>query len=132
MVALGHTQDDQAETVLMRLARRAGVDGLSGMAAWRVHLGVGWVRPLLGVARGELRDWLKARGQDWIEDPSNEALRFDRVKARRALAALGPLGIDAEVLAGVAEPDGRGARGAAGCRRWRRRGGWRGSRRATW
>lgn len=102
VVALGHTQDDQAETVLMRLARRAGVDGLSGMAAWRVHLGVGWVRPLLGVSRGELRDWLKARGQEWIEDPSNQALRFDRVKARRALEALGPLGIDAEVLAGVA------------------------------
>ncbi len=102
VVALGHTQDDQAETVLMRLARRAGVDGLSGMAAWRAHLGVGWVRPLLGVSRAELRDWLRGRGQDWIEDPSNDALRFDRVKARRAIEALAPLGIDAAVLAGVA------------------------------
>jgi tRNA(Ile)-lysidine synthase len=102
MVALGHTQDDQAETVLMRLARRAGVDGLAGMAPWRHHLGVCWTRPLLGTSRAELRDWLRARGQAWKEDPSNDALRFDRVKARRALAALGPLGLDALVLSGVA------------------------------
>jgi tRNA(Ile)-lysidine synthase len=101
-VALGHTRDDQAETVLMRLARQAGVDGLSGMAARRMHGGVLWLRPLLGVGRGELRDWLRARGQDWIEDPSNEALRFDRVKARRMLEGLAPLGLDAVALAGVA------------------------------
>jgi tRNA(Ile)-lysidine synthase len=102
VVALGHTEDDQAETVLMRLARRSGVDGLSGMAAWRVHLGVGWVRPLLGMSRAELRDWLRARGQGWIEDPSNEAPHFERVKARRVMEALRDLGIDAGVLATVA------------------------------
>jgi tRNA(Ile)-lysidine synthase len=102
-VALGHTRDDQAETVLMRLVRQAGVDGLSGMAARRMHGGVAWLRPLLGVGRGELRDWLRARGQDWIEDPSNEALRFDRVKARRMLERLAPLGLDAAALAGVAD-----------------------------
>ena len=101
-VALGHTRDDQAETLLMRLARRAGVDGLSAMQARRVHLGVTWLRPLLAVGRAELRGWLRARGQDWIEDASNEALRFDRVKARRALVALAPLGIGADVLADVA------------------------------
>jgi tRNA(Ile)-lysidine synthase len=101
-VALGHTQDDQAETVLMRLARSAGVDGLSAMAARRAHLGVVWLRPLLGVSRAALRDDLRSRGQGWIDDPSNDALRFDRVKARHVLAALGPLGVDAGVLAGVA------------------------------
>lgn len=101
-VALGHTRDDQAETVLMRLARQAGVDGLSGMAARRRQGGVLWLRPLLEVGREELRAWLRARGQDWIEDPSNEAVRFDRVKARRMLPHLALLGIDAEALAGVA------------------------------
>ncbi len=101
-VALGHTQDDQAETVLMRLARRAGVDGLSAMPARRAALGVTWLRPLLGMGREELRAFLRARGQGWIEDPSNQALRFDRVKARHALAALAPLGITAAGLAGVA------------------------------
>ena len=102
-VALGHTQDDQAETVLMRLARRAGVDGLSAMAAERRAQGMIWRRPLLSVSRDDLRAYLRASGQAWIEDPSNDMLRFDRVKARRALAALAPLGITPEVLAGVAD-----------------------------
>jgi hypothetical protein len=96
-------QDDQAETVLMRLARRAGVDGLSAMSGRRRAQGMIWLRPLLSVSRDELRACLRARGQDWIEDPSNDALRFDRVKARRALAHLAPLGITPAVLAGVAD-----------------------------
>lgn len=102
-VALGHTQDDQAETVLMRLARRAGVDGLSAMAAQRRAQGMTWLRPLLSVSRDDLRAYLRARGQEWIDDPSNDALRFDRVKARRALVHLAPLGITPAVLAGVAD-----------------------------
>ena len=102
-VALGHTQDDQAETVLMRLARRSGVDGLSAMSDRRRALGMTWLRPLLSVSRDDLRAFLRARGQEWIEDPSNDALRFDRVKARRALTALAPLGLTAAVLAGVAD-----------------------------
>ena len=101
-VALAHTRDDQAETVLMRMARRGGVDGLSAMSPRRQHLGITWVRPLLDTGREELRDWLRARGQDWIEDPSNEALRFDRIKARRALGLLAPLGITGPVLADIA------------------------------
>ncbi|GAA0289874.1 tRNA lysidine(34) synthetase TilS [Rhodovulum strictum] len=101
-VALGHTRDDQAETVLMRLARGAGVDGLSAMAPRRESLGVTWLRPLLGLSRADLRAYLAERGQGWIEDPSNEDARFDRVQARRTLAALAPLGITAEGLAETA------------------------------
>jgi tRNA(Ile)-lysidine synthase len=101
-IALGHTRDDQAETVLMRLGRRAGADGLSAMAPRRGFLDVDWLRPLLTVGREDLRAYLRARGQDWIDDPSNEALRFDRVKVRRALAVLEPLGIGPMVLAEVA------------------------------
>ena len=93
-VALGHTADDQAETVLLRLARGSGVDGLSGMAAERRAEGVLWLRPLLEVRREALRDWLRVRGIGWAEDPSNGDPRFDRVKARQALAALAPLGLD--------------------------------------
>ncbi|MGC9370501.1 MAG: tRNA lysidine(34) synthetase TilS [Paracoccaceae bacterium] len=100
-VALAHTADDQAETFLMRLAREAGVDGLSGMAAETAAQGVTWLRPLLGHGRAELRDYLRARGLSWIEDPSNEDPRYERVKARRALAALAPLGIGAGTLARV-------------------------------
>jgi len=101
-VALGHTLDDQAETVLMRLARGSGVDGLSAMAPARSSHGVTWLRPLLGVRRAALRAELRARGVSWAEDPGNDDPRFERVKARRALAALAPLGIDAAGLAETA------------------------------
>lgn len=101
-VALGHTADDQAETVLMRLARGSGVDGLAGMAVQRQALGIVWLRPLLDVGRDGLRDWLAARGIGWAEDPSNADPRFDRVRARAALAALAPLGIDRAGLVATA------------------------------
>lgn len=87
-VLLGHTQDDQAETVLMRLARGAGVDGLAGMAAARQALGMTWLRPMLGVSRADLRGWMAARGIGWVEDPSNEDSDYDRVRIRKAIAAL--------------------------------------------
>jgi len=97
-VALGHTLDDQAETVLLRLARGSGVDGLSGMSRAVTVEGVRILRPLLHLRRDELRDFLRARGQNWAEDPSNQDARFARVRARRALAALAGLGLDAEGL----------------------------------
>lgn len=101
-VALGHTADDQAETVLMALARGAGVDGLAAMPVRRRAGAVTLVRPMLGLRRAALRRWLAARGLGWIDDPTNADPRFDRVKARQALAALAPLGVDAAALARVA------------------------------
>ena len=87
-IALGHTQDDQAETLLMRLGRGAGLDGLSGMAASREQHGLRWLRPMLGLRRQALRDWLTARGIDWVDDPSNEDDAYGRVRVRQAIAAL--------------------------------------------
>ena len=58
-----------------------------------------WHRPLLGVTRQALRDDLAARGVRWVEDPMNEDDRYTRVKARKALQALGPLGITVPGLA---------------------------------
>ncbi len=101
-VALGHTLDDQAETVLMRLARGSGVDGLSGMAEARTAEGILWLRPLLTQGRGTLRDWLLGRGIRWAEDPTNDDPAYDRVKARHALTLLEPLGIRREGLAETA------------------------------
>ncbi len=101
-VALGHTLDDQAETVVMRLARGSGVDGLSGMAATSTAEGLVWLRPLLGVRRAALRGWLEAEGVGWAEDPSNEDARFDRIRARAALPGLAALGIGSERLAATA------------------------------
>ncbi|MBB1491125.1 tRNA lysidine(34) synthetase TilS [Paracoccus sp. MC1854] len=87
-VALGHTQDDQAETLLMRLARGAGIDGLSAMAAARDHDGIRWMRPMLGLRRPALREWLAQRNVGWIDDPTNEDAAYDRVRARQAIRAL--------------------------------------------
>jgi tRNA(Ile)-lysidine synthase len=101
-VALGHTRDDQAETVLMGLARVAGVAGLSGMRRAWFDRGVTFHRPLLDAGREELRDWLRSQGLAWVDDPTNDNPRFTRIRARQVLAALGPLGITAKGLAEVA------------------------------
>lgn len=95
-VALGHTADDQAESFLMNLSRAAGLDGLSGMRLGWSEQGIRWVRPLWQQTRAGLRDYLRRNGVGWIDDPSNEDDRFARVRARRALNALKPLGITVE------------------------------------
>lgn len=101
LVALGHTANDQAETLLMRLARGAGVDGLSAMSQRRVNDGVVWLRPLLEVHRSELRDYLMAKNVNWIEDPTNEDRDYERVRTRDALEILEPLGLDVDTLVAV-------------------------------
>jgi tRNA(Ile)-lysidine synthase len=79
-IATGHTLDDQAETILMRLARGAGATALTGMA----ESGPGpFVRPLLGLERADLRDYLDRHGLAHRDDPSNRDLRFDRNRVRR-------------------------------------------------
>lgn len=101
-VALGHTRDDQAETVLMGLARAAGLAGLSGMRPAFDVGSIRFVRPLLIAGRDDLRDWLREAGIGWIDDPTNDNDRFTRIKARKALTALASLGITAERLSDVA------------------------------
>jgi tRNA(Ile)-lysidine synthetase-like protein len=71
-IALAQHADDQVETLLLALSRGAGVAGLASMPAhWRAA-GLHWYRPLLQVPGVHVRDWLRARGQDWVEDPSNQ------------------------------------------------------------
>lgn len=101
-VALGHTRDDVAETFLMRLARKAGVDGLSEMDHRFTRHGTTWIRPMLDHGREEWREYLGRRDISWIEDPSNDDPKFERVRARKRLRALAKLGIDAGTLAEVA------------------------------
>lgn len=79
-IATGHTLDDQAETILMRLLRGAGPTALTGMA----ESGPGpFVRPLLDLERSDLRAYLDRRGAPFRDDPSNRDLRFDRNRVRR-------------------------------------------------
>ena len=84
---LGHTQDDQAETVLMRAGRATGVEGLAGMSAIVERQHVRILRPLLGLTRESLRVLLGENGLSWIEDVSNNDEAFTRVRVRRAIAA---------------------------------------------
>ncbi|WP_066705941.1 tRNA lysidine(34) synthetase TilS [Celeribacter ethanolicus] len=100
-IALAHTADDQAETFFMRLARASGIDGLTGMQRRRVSDGITWVRPLLMQERFELRQYLRELREPWVDDPSNDDEAYERVKARRAMAELTKLGIDAHVVGRV-------------------------------
>lgn len=92
-ILTGHTADDQAETVFMRLARGAGPAGLAGMpAAGLIAAGPGeasaLLRPLLEFSRARIFATLGAFGQDFIADPSNDDPGFERVRTRAVLAAL--------------------------------------------
>ena len=94
VVATGHTLDDQAETVLMRVLRGAGTRGLGGIYPRKQVLGcdgkkIGYVvRPLLGVRRAEVRDYLKELHQPWREDATNADLQYTRNRVRHGLIPL--------------------------------------------
>lgn len=91
-IMTAHTLDDQAETVAMRQERGSGPRGLSAMGE-DVLIAAGaspplrLLRPLLGVRRQALRDFLAASGANYIDDPSNDDPRFERVRVRRRLSA---------------------------------------------
>lgn len=93
-VAVAHTADDQAETFIMRLARGSGVDGLAAMRDDWDAQGIRWLRPVLRCTREDLRAALTKRGMTWVDDPSNDDTRFDRVRVRQAMDDLAQLGLD--------------------------------------
>ncbi|SLN49841.1 tRNA lysidine(34) synthetase TilS [Pseudooctadecabacter jejudonensis] len=99
---VGHTADDVAETFLMRLGRKAGVDGLSLMDVRFDRHGMRWARPFWQQNRADLRDYLRRHDVTWADDPTNEDETYDRPKARRALGVLAPLGITVDGLKDVA------------------------------
>ncbi len=108
-LVLAHIQEDQAETLLMRLARGSGVDGLSAMRPRenRVVVALGHPvreipvvlhRPLLATPKSHLLAYLRAKELPWCEDPSNTDTRFERVRLRQAASALSTLGLTPESL----------------------------------
>lgn len=101
-VLLGHTVDDIAETFLMRLARKSGVDGLAAMDHSFRRYDMIWARPFWQQSRARLREYLTRHGIEWVDDPTNEDESLERPKARKILSGLAPLGIDTEVLKAVA------------------------------
>lgn len=110
VIAVGHTRDDQAETVYLRANAGSAWRGLAGMRplapvpAWPGGRGFTLVRPLLGARRTALREVLEERRAQWIEDPSNSNEAFARVRARARLAELQKKGkLDPMRLAALAE-----------------------------
>ncbi len=97
-IALGHTMDDGAETFLMRLSRKAGVDGLSAMDRVFTRDGLTYARPLWMCSRGNLRDYLTRNDVTWIDDPSNDDVDFERIRVRKAMETLGELGLRSDAL----------------------------------
>ncbi|MEM7425570.1 MAG: tRNA lysidine(34) synthetase TilS [Pseudomonadota bacterium] len=102
-----HTLDDQAETVLMRLKRGSGVDGLAAMAPESWRAGVCLLRPLLDVTRSQLTEFLERNGQGWIDDPSNEDQEFERIRLRKNWTLVEDIGLTREHLARAAMKLGR-------------------------
>lgn len=87
VIATAHSLEDQAETVFARLGRASGTKGLSAMRPVCTVPGIErgqcmLIRPLLAVARADLRALLQEVGQRWLEDPSNRRTKFDRVRLR--------------------------------------------------
>ncbi len=110
LLLTAHTRDDQAETLLMRLARGSGLDGLAAMVPLSplgehgpgdIAAGGGrWVgRPFLDVPKTCLRATLEERGIRWMEDPSNIAPEFERARLRAARRHLDALGLTPDMLA---------------------------------
>lgn len=87
LLLTGHHADDQAETMVMRLQRGAGIAGLSGIRPVRREDGLLVVRPLLGWSRAELAAIVEAAGIEAVDDPSNRDPRYDRSRMRAFLAA---------------------------------------------
>ena len=136
-IAVGHTADDQAETVLLRIARGTSVTGLAGIPYATKHGGAVFVRPLRDVTRQQVVAFLKSRKQAWREDESNVAdfaLR-NRVRheilpllekrlnpaVRQALLRLADIAAaEDEVMAALAQKTGRGKTAPLALRRRRR------------
>lgn len=103
VLVTAHTLDDQAETLLMRLAHGSGPSGLTGMRARVEKDGVPLVRPLLAIPKARLVVTAEARNLPFVRDPSNADQRFERVRWRETLPLLAEQGLTAERLGRFAQ-----------------------------
>ncbi|KAF0112886.1 MAG: tRNA(Ile)-lysidine synthase [Rhodospirillaceae bacterium] len=101
-LALAHHEEDQAETLLLRLARGSGVRGLAAMAPVAYRRDVRLVRPVLTVPRARLRATCRALGVSWVDDPGNQNEAFARVRMRRLAPFLAAEGLTTARLAATA------------------------------
>jgi tRNA(Ile)-lysidine synthase len=102
-IATAHTMDDQAETVLMRLAAGSGPAGLAGMRPRDARHGIVLLRPFLGLRKARLVATLGRAGIAWVDDPMNADPAFARARLRAAGTVLAREGLTAERVARLAE-----------------------------
>ena len=121
VLVTAHTLDDQAETLLMRLAHGSGPSGLVGMRDRVRKGGIVLARPLLGVPKARLVATAEARRLPFIRDPSNADPRFERVRWRGAMPVLAERRADGRALRAPGRANGAAGRGGgatcAGCLR---------------
>lgn len=98
-IVTAHTLDDQAETLMMRLAAGSGPAGMAGMLPAALKEGVAHIRPFLDLPKDRLTATCRARGWRWLEDPSNANLAFARVRWRALMPLLAREGLTAARLA---------------------------------
>lgn len=114
VILLGHTGGDLAEAQAMRAAGSTTPSPRewAPSPAWPQGRGVFLLRPMLRASRQQIRDWLAARGEAWIDDPANDDLRYARARARLAGAppapAPGPVAAELTALARSARVDAAG------------------------
>ena len=99
---VAHHGQDQMETILFRMAKGTGLDGLAGMQP--VHIldnGLTLLRPLLSVSHSQLLETLKSHHIDWIEDPSNQNDRYARVRIRNVIDVLEKEGLSPQRIASL-------------------------------
>ncbi len=101
-IAIAHHQDDQAETLIMRLLRGSGVTGLAAMRPVQPFGAVTLLRPLLGFPKARLVASLDARSIGWVEDPSNRSPGYLRTRVRSMLPMFAAEGCDSARLAATA------------------------------
>jgi len=96
-IATGHTSDDQAETVLLKLARGAGAGGLGGIPRETMLKNVRIVRPLLDVSRDDVLDFMNENNLSWREDESNEDTVFLRNRVRHVILPIMEKGVNPKI-----------------------------------
>ncbi|MFT5486270.1 MAG: tRNA(Ile)-lysidine synthase [Paracoccaceae bacterium] len=99
---VAHSQNDQAETFLMRMSRGSGIDGLAAMPLVSCRDGVRLIRPLLGVPRSRIEVTAAARSLETVSDPSNLDRRYARIRMRDKLKLLEAHGVSVSAIAGTA------------------------------
>ena len=102
-IVTAHTQDDQAETILMRLSRGSGIAGLSGMAVQTERHGVALLRPLLEIPKARLVATLNRAKIAYANDPTNHDPAYTRSRLRALMPALASEGADAKTFSRLAK-----------------------------